>query len=169
MAFITKNANLFLLFLIVLASIGLVAATIFFQYKFQNVNQKLLQKAVELQDISKELEQKRTLLEGIQLDLSKKEKREEELSSKYVEVEEEKQKVQEKAQSLEQKTDILEGKVGDLQIVNQRLEAVNQDQAKAILSLNNDVGILKTQNLQYQAQIARLASDLATCQSQQGA
>lgn len=86
MAFITKNANMILLFLIVLSSTSLVAATVFFQSNFDRINEEYNQKLNELNRISKDLEAKQVLLNKLESEISVKEQREEKLGEQFSEV-----------------------------------------------------------------------------------
>ncbi len=62
MGFITKNANLILLLLIMLSATALVGATVFFQVNFERINTEYNQKLQQLQAVSKELETQQALL-----------------------------------------------------------------------------------------------------------
>lgn len=88
MSFITKNANVVLLFLIILSATALVGATVFFQTNFERINTEYNQKVLKLNDVSTQLEAKQQLLDKIQSDLALKTEREEQLGEKFTEVKE---------------------------------------------------------------------------------
>jgi hypothetical protein len=85
MAYITRDANYVLLFLIVIAIIIIVGVTIFYKKNFEELNEEYTLKLDELNRISEELAQKQSLLNETQLELGLKAKREEDFPTKYTE------------------------------------------------------------------------------------
>ena len=76
MGFITKNANILLLFLILLSSVALVLATVFFQSNFDKINTEYNEKMAKLEEVSKKLKEYTT-------ELTIKEEREKEMTEHY--------------------------------------------------------------------------------------
>ncbi|PIN74439.1 hypothetical protein COV18_07345 [Candidatus Woesearchaeota archaeon CG10_big_fil_rev_8_21_14_0_10_37_12] len=112
MSFITKNANIVLLFLIVLSAVALVGATVFFQMNFEDINKEYDTKLEQLRKVSEELEQQRTLLGQTKSELSVKAEREEELGERFTEVRstneqlsQDKERLESSKQSLENELD----------------------------------------------------------------
>jgi len=83
MSFITKNANLLLLLLIVVSAMGLVGATVYFQSNFSKINTQYANKLAELDKVSKNLEERQLLLEKTGAELKLKTARETEIGEKY--------------------------------------------------------------------------------------
>lgn len=123
MAFLVKNANLFLLVLILVASVGLVGATVYFQNNFQKINTDYKMKLDELDKASKELETQRALLENTKAELSLKSQREAQLGTQYTQVSSEKENLSAQKEQLENQKAGLES---DLQTAS-RLKAVAED------------------------------------------
>ena len=86
MAAIHKNANMMLLFLIVLTLTFLVGATVFYQTNLASVNDKYNDKVDKLKGVEKELNAKIRILEQIREDLKLKTAREETFTVKYTEI-----------------------------------------------------------------------------------
>ncbi len=86
MSYITRNANLILLFLIVLVATSLVGATVYFQSSFDDINKEYSQKLAELNNVSQQLEQYRSILSKAKEELQLKLAREEEFTNKFTEV-----------------------------------------------------------------------------------
>ncbi len=142
MSFITKNANVVLLFLIILSATALVGATVFFQTNFERINTEYNQKVLKLNDVSTQLEAKQQLLDKIQSDLALKTEREEQLGEKFTEVKEtattlEGQKKQ-LERSNEQLEDELESTEGILRDTRVELEA-KKDVITTLTGENNQL------------------------------
>ena len=101
MGFITKNANMILLFLIMLSAASLVGATVFFQMNFEKINTEYNQKVQQLQVISKDLQTKQALLDKIKSELTVKTEREEQLGEKFTEVKTTKEQLETQKVALE--------------------------------------------------------------------
>ncbi|MDP6293259.1 MAG: hypothetical protein QF486_02445 [Candidatus Woesearchaeota archaeon] len=108
MAFVDKNANLLLLFLIVISATGLVAATVYFQQNFENINQDYDTKVALLNKVSDELENQRSALEAVRSELLLKENREDEIVEKFTGIKEEKKGLEEDKTNLQTQNEILE-------------------------------------------------------------
>ncbi len=111
MGFITKNANVILLFLILLSAASLVGATVFFQVNFERINTEYNQKLQQLQSVSKELETQQALLNKIKGELTVKVAREEELGEKFTEVKETKEQLETQKVQLERSKEQLENEL----------------------------------------------------------
>ena len=82
MSYITRNANLILLLLVVLSAVGLVGATVYFQNNFERINSDYTEKLGQLQKIKADLEQHQSLLSQVKTELQTKSTREEQFSEK---------------------------------------------------------------------------------------
>src|SRR3970040_1597200 len=108
MGFITKNANIILLFLIFVSATALVGATVFFQMNFERINTEYNQKIQQLQVVSNELQTQQALLNKIKSELSLKAAREEELGERFTEVKETKEQLETTKAQLERSKEQLE-------------------------------------------------------------
>ncbi|MBI4450779.1 hypothetical protein HY642_02275 [Candidatus Woesearchaeota archaeon] len=107
MSYITRNANLLLLFLVVLAATFMVGATVYYQQNFDNLNAQYSVKLSQLNNVSKELEQYQATLNKIKADLQLRLAREEEFTEKYTEVRGTKESLeQDKSRLLKDKADL---------------------------------------------------------------
>ncbi|MBW2969773.1 hypothetical protein KY309_00715 [Candidatus Woesearchaeota archaeon] len=111
MSFITKNANIVLLFLILLSSASLVGATVFFQMNFERINTEYQQKLGQLQVVSKELQAQQALLDKVKGELTLKSARESELGEKFTEVRETKEQLESEKVQLERSREQLESEL----------------------------------------------------------
>lgn len=140
MGFITKNANMILLFLILLSSASLVGATIFFQMNFEKINTEYQQKLQQLQTVSKDLQAQQALLDKIKGELSVKVERETQLGEKFTEVKETKEELEGQKAQLERSKEQLETELdtteSTLRSTQTELEA-KKDAVKT-LTLEND-------------------------------
>lgn len=140
MGFITKNANMILLFLILLSSASLVGATIFFQMNFEKINTEYQQKLQQLQVVSKDLQAQQALLDKIKGELSVKVERETQLGEKFTEVKETKEELEGQKAQLERSKEQLETELdtteSTLRSTQTELEA-KKDAVKT-LTLEND-------------------------------
>ncbi len=111
MGFITKNANLILLFLIMLSAVSLVGATVFFQSNFEKITNEYNQKVQQLQTVSKDLQAQQALLDKIKQELSVKTEREEQLGEKFTEVKSTAEQLETQKEQLEKSKDQLESEL----------------------------------------------------------
>lgn len=94
MGYITRNANVLLLFLILLSAAGLVGATVYFQARFSAINNEYNSKVTQLENISTQLEQYQGILASTKEELAVKGSREEDLTSKFLDVKGEKESIE---------------------------------------------------------------------------
>jgi chromosome segregation ATPase len=147
MSFINKNANIILLFLIIIATLCLVGATVFYQKNFEKINVRYNEKLAELQNITSELVQKQTALNETQATLALKSEREEVFTEKYTEVEEEKE-------TLESENEELEGEVSTL--------SANLETAEAELeTIRGELVVERTRTAQLTGQVEDLQSEVS--------
>ena len=154
MSYITKNANMLLLFLIVLSATGLVAATVYFENNFERLNKDYEGKVAELIRISSELQQKRDALEKASRELVVKGTREEEIAEQFTEVRTEKEELATKKAELEKSKAQLEAEVSELNLDLQKLE-------RERLDLQNEVNILESDLRTTRASLAKASADLS--------
>ena len=123
MAAINKNANMMLLFLIVLTVTFLVGATVFYQTNLKSVNTRYNDK---LKDVEKELNAKIRILEQIREDLKLKTQREETFTEKYSEVREEKDVLSQEKSTLETQKQSLQSQLDDAITQKKQAESLKQ-------------------------------------------
>lgn len=150
MSFITKNANTVLLFLLVISSLALIGATIFFQLNFERINTEYNYKVQQLRQVNTDLQTQQELLEKIKGELSVRTAREEEFTEKYTEVRTTKEQLETQKLSLEEQKNQLQQ---DLQETATELTSVTSELESArdridnleaeILELEDDNEILK--------------------------
>lgn len=128
MAYITRNANIVLLFLILISASALVAATVFFQENFDRVNKAYESAKTNLAEINKDLGAKQQALETIKNELTLKSAREEEFTQQFTTVREERNELEGENKQLEQVKDSLESELEEtqstLQSTKNSLEAI---------------------------------------------
>lgn len=143
MGFINKNANIILLFLIIMSSAALVGATIFFQVNFEDINTEYNQKVKALQTISEELEQQQALLSKVEGELNVKAEREEVLGEKFTEVKGEKEQLETQKQQLEQKREQLESEIQNTEALLRDTQQQLEAQKDIVLTLEDEVDDLE--------------------------
>jgi chromosome segregation ATPase len=150
MAFIARNANWVLLFLITIAALGLVAATVYFQDQFNDINSKYTDKRAELEAVEESLEKQKAAVARMNQDLTLKSSREEQLTGKF----EEKRVALETTEVALASKRIENEKLGvernrlvrdkqQLQSINADLEVTNQNLDSSISKLKSDVASQK--------------------------
>lgn len=124
MSYITRNANMILLFLIVLIAGSLVGATVFFQARFSSTNEEYDARVAELDSITAQVTEMQAVLEKAQLELELKASREESFTEKYAEA---------------------KGTADDLTSQNEDLEIQLADSNSQITLKNNKISTLTSQ------------------------
>ena len=170
MSFITKNANLILLFLIMLSAAALVGATVFFQMNFERINTEYNEKLQQLQVVSKELETQQAILSKVKGELTVKTERESELGERFTEVRGEKETLEGQKTKLEsQKSQLeteLESTEGILRTTQFEVEA-KKDVIKTLTNENDlleiQVDVCGDQRDNYKQERNTCQSTLATC------
>jgi chromosome segregation ATPase len=84
--YITRNANIILLFLILLSAAALVGATVYFQTRFDSINSEYTTKMTQLRNVSTQLEEYQGILNKAKEELQLKGTREEELTTQYTDI-----------------------------------------------------------------------------------
>lgn len=146
MAYITRNTNLVLLFLILISAGGLVAATVFFQENFDRLNQAYDSKLQQLEQVTKDLQEKQAALQKIQNDLALKSAREEEFTQQYTSIR-------------EQKT-MLEGEKEKLTKTAKTLEEKLESTRSELASTQNSLEAAKGENERLKADLAEAQADI---------
>lgn len=100
MAYITRNANILLLFLIVLCAIFLVGVALFAASQISSLNTKYQDKVSNLKDVESDLQSKIKLLEQVKQELKLKQERETSFTQKYSEVRGEKETLEQERDRL---------------------------------------------------------------------
>lgn len=147
MAYITRNANIVLLFLILISAGALVTATVFFQENFDRINKAYATKLTQLNEVTKDFEEKQTALETIKSELTLKAAREEEFTQQYTTVREEKT--------------TLEGEKKQLTQVKESLEDELEETQSTLQSTKNSLEAIKGENERIKVELAEAVSDVA--------
>ncbi len=146
MGYITRNANVILLFMILIAATALVGATIYFQSRFSAINEEYNSKLVQLRNVSGQLEQYQGVLSTAKEELALKGSREEDLTNKYTTVKGEKDALTAERDKLLSDKALLETNLASR--TAELTTAKNQvltDQA-TINSLRTDISTLQAEN-----------------------
>jgi chromosome segregation ATPase len=170
MGFITKNANVILLFLILLSAASLVGATVFFQMNFEKINTEYNQKVQQLQLVSKELDAQQTILNKIKSELSLKAEREEQLGEKFTEVKTTAEQLETQKTQLERSKEQLESELenteGVLRSTQVELEA-KKDVVKTLTSendkLSSQLDVCEDQRADYKEERDDCLDEKAQC------
>ncbi len=182
MAYITRNANIVLLFLILISASALVAATVFFQENFDRINTAYNSKMTQLSEVTKDLAEKQQALDQIKSELTLKAAREEEFSQQYSTVKTEKTTLEgEKKQLTQLKVSLeneLESTENQLVSTKNSLEAVKGEnvllksdlaEEKAnVVSLNNKIDDYKDDIDDLSSKISCLQTQLAKPDGEEG-
>lgn len=174
MAYITRNANIVLLFLILISAVALVAATVFFQENFDRINRAYNTKLTQLNEVTKDLQEKQAALDQIKNELTLKAAREEEFTQQYTTVREERTKLTgEKEQLTELKESLeteLESTESELQATKNSLEAAKGENERLKIDLTkaeSDIKQLKDDIDELEADVSCLKakndSEEGTC------
>jgi len=143
MGFITKNANLLLLMLIVLAALGLVGATVYFQNNFSRINAEYNSKLSELKKISKDLDDQKNLLDQVSAELQLKTAREAEIGGKYTEKVAENVELTGEKKTLEGQVTTLGNNLQTAKATNLRLESENYNLQSQMNSMQGEINRLE--------------------------
>jgi chromosome segregation ATPase len=147
MAYITRNANIVLLFLILISAGALVAATVFFQENFDRLNRAYQTKLTQLNEVTKDLDEKQSALETIKSELTLKAAREEEFTQQYTTVREEKT--------------TLEGEKKQLTAQKESLTRELEDTESELSSTRNSLEAVKGENERLKVDLADATADVA--------
>lgn len=152
MAYITRNANILLLFLILISAGALVAATVFFQENFDRINRGYTTKLTQLTEVSKDLEQKQAALDQIKSELTLKSAREEQFTQQYTDVKTEKT--------------TLEGQKAQLDKANKDLSKEVSDAKSNLISAQNALEASEGENARLKVDLVKAISDAVTLKKQ---
>lgn len=172
MGFITNNANILLLFLIITSAVTLVAATVFFQTNFDRLNKEYQEKLAKLNAVSRELETQEAILKKVKEELTLKSVRESDFTEKYTSIRDEKQSLETTKKELETKTSKLESDLDhsakQLMARTKELESKEntiQEKEAQISQLNKDVTLqkLRTKKCENDLNDCQVAKAKCTC------
>lgn len=164
MSFINKNANLVLLFLIIISAIALVGATVFFQTRFEDINSEYTQKLEQLRLVSADLEQQQALLNKIKADLNIKNEREQALGEQFTEVKETKELLETQKQNLETRKQELETELEDTESSLQNTQSELEAKKTLVAQLTGEVDTWKAKTNVEENKRKRAEDDLKSCQ-----
>ncbi|MBD3361549.1 hypothetical protein GF358_02025 [Candidatus Woesearchaeota archaeon] len=132
MSYITRNANILLLFLIIISSTALVGATVYFQNNFDKINEAYNLKLAQLNEISSELDKQQRALDDVRSELSIKSAREQQLGEQYQVVQSEKETLEGQKEQLTQQKTALESELTETE--SELSSAKNSLEAEKALS-----------------------------------
>ena len=145
MSYITRNANLILLFLIFIIASTLVGATLYFQNRFDDVNSEYDSKLAELKNVTAQVESYREVLQKAQVELELKQNREEQFTEKYTEAKQTSETLTTEKASLEQQlvdaTQQLSAKGAQITDLSNQVSAISAQlntQKSLVADLNDD-------------------------------
>lgn len=144
MSYITRNANLLLLFLIFVIASSLVGATVYFQDRFNDINEEYDAKLAELNNVTAQVESYRDVLQKAQVELELKENREEQFTEKYTQAKAQTDELSATKSQLEQEladaTQQLSTKNAQITDLNSQVSALNSqlNTQKALVSALED-------------------------------
>ncbi|MBS3175784.1 hypothetical protein J4457_00955 [Candidatus Woesearchaeota archaeon] len=166
MGYINQNANLVLLFLLVLSVTVLVGATVYYQGNFSSINEEYNHKLESLQKLEKELTQKSSVLNKTREELVLKSERESEFTEQFTEIRSQKEVLEGERSKLTSEKESLEGQLDAAQ------EGLRESQAE-LTHEKRRVAELQTLNAQlavevnyWKEQTASIRSQLNACQSE---
>lgn len=155
MAFITHNANVMLLVLILISSVGLVGATIYFQDRFAEINTRFGEKKAELDGIQRNLTEKQQYLDRLVAQVALKESREQELTGKFVDRDTKLQQTTADLTSTKALKDKLEQERAQLQEQVLSLTAKKAELESTVRSLDADVNSWKSKYSSCQTDLSK--------------
>lgn len=166
MSFITKNANVILLFLILVSATALVGATVFFQMNFERINTEYNQKVQQLQVVSTELQAQQSLLNKIKSELSLKAEREEQLGEKFTEVKETKEQLETTKAQLERSQEQLESELESTESTLRGTQVELEAKKDAVKALTGENTKLSSQLNVCDDQKENAEDDLNDCETE---
>ncbi len=182
MVYITRNANIILLFLILISASALVAATVFFQENFDRINTAYNSKLAQLNQVSEDLKEKQAALDMIKAELTLKAAREEEFASQYTAVKTEKTQLESEKKQLTQVKQSLEKELesteSELQTAKNALEAAKGEAERlkadlaesqaTVTALNKKIDDYKDTISALESKVSCLQTELAKPDAEEG-
>ena len=167
MSYINRNANLVLLFLIVLSVTFLVGVTVFYQNNYGDITTDYNDKLSMLDKRQKEVDNLKKILEDTRKDLELKGQRESEFTDKFTEIKGEKEQLATAKEQLESSKKSLESQVKDQakDLSDAKAELTYEKKASKDLESQNEA--LRVRVSQDQSIIDRLQSQISSLQSAQ--
>ncbi|MFQ5621320.1 MAG: hypothetical protein ACE5FT_05755 [Candidatus Nanoarchaeia archaeon] len=166
MAYITRNANLILLFCIVLSLTFLVGSSVFYQTNLSKLNIQYDQKVQDLDQITKELNTKIRILDQVKKDLKLKAEREESFTSKYTEIRGEKDALESEKKSLTSEKESLESQLTTANEAKKKAEAQTAFEQAQNQELTINLNRAEDRADEYEDLYDSCRDDLAICQAQ---
>lgn len=162
MGYITRNANIILLFLILLSATALVGATVYFQQRFTSINTEYNTKLSQLSNITTQLEEYQGILTKAREELALKGSREEELTGKFTDIKTEKETLsQERDRLLQEKTSLNVALADKTSRLTSATNTIAEKEA-AITNLNKEITANKAEIRDLEADISDY-DDLVDC------
>jgi len=166
MGFITKNANILLLFLILVSSVALVFSTVFFQSNFDKINEEYNDKMAELQKASSELNSTKHILLNYREELSLKSAREKEFGEQFSVVQTEKQKIATEKEKLAAQKESLDAELTTTEQEKKKLKNELSSKLSLISSLENDLAECEADKDDCEADLTAKESELDDCEQE---
>ena len=163
MSFINKNANILLLFLIILSATALVGATVFFQMNFERINSEYHDKVTQLQQVSKDLSTQQDLLNQMKNDLTLKQQREDALGQKYTDVSSANSQLQGEKAQLQQTQEQLQSELDSTESSLQDTKSQLTDKTNQVTQLTSDNANLQSELSTSEQERQDLQNSLNSC------
>lgn len=171
MAYINKNANLLLLFLVTLGFTLLVGTTVFYSNNLSKLNERYEEKVDALKQTEKDLNTKLQVIEQIRQDLKLKSEREQTFTEKYTEIRDIKEGLEDEKTRLTRENEALDNEVSaaksslkdaqnQLAFEEAKNEQLEQENSECLDDLRHEERI----NDDLRDQISSLNSQLDACQ-----
>ena len=165
MAYITRNANLILLFCIVLSLTFLIGTTVFYQTNLSRINEEYSTKVTELKGVEKELNTKIQILDQVKKDLKLKSEREESFTQKYTEIRGEKETLAQERDRLAAEKESLQKDVNDAKEAKRQADASAEFERKRSVELSTQLKDAQDEADAYRRQFNGCKTELDACKA----
>ncbi len=163
MAYITRNANLILLFCIVLSLTFLIGTTVFYQTNISRLNEEYGTKVDELKVVEKELNTKIKILDQVKKDLKLKSEREESFTEQFTEIRGEKETLAQEKERLSSERDSLEKQLADAKEAKKQAEASAEFERRRNAELTTQLEDARDAEDACQDDLDQCEADLGQC------
>ena len=165
MAYITRNANLILIFCVVLSLTFLVGTTVFYQTNLSRINEEYNTKVDELKQTEKELNTKIKILDQVKKDLKLKSERETSFTEKFTEIRGEKETIEQERNRLQSEKESLQKEVGDAKEAKKQAEASAEFERKRTIELTSQLDEMTSEKNKYKGLYNKCTGELDACQA----
>jgi len=173
MSFIQKNANVFLLFLVVLSALSMVGVAMYAQIRLGVINKDYEAKSTKLQQVEGQLADQEKVLDSVKKEINVTKSRETELSKKYTDTDVAKKKTEQELKEEKKAKDLAEDKLDtalvDLDASNRAragAELAAQSAQSALVGCESDRKTLQSAFNSCQSTKSNYEGQLSACKSQ---